>query len=321
MEGIHVALAAETLGYFMGIPITNTLVMSWIVVVLLISIAVTVGRRPTLVPSRMQIFLEMIITGVYDFMRETLENDKIARKYLPLLLTIFLFIATANLIEFTPGIGSIGFYKAEETIHIDAPVPTDIPVVATGAPTLTDPAHPVDIALAPTETHAEPAKIPMDTDVHAEVVTTDQSHDTVAEKEGHSAFIPLLRSMNTDLNVTLTLAIIAVIIIEFAGIAALGFFRYAGKFITFSSPLNFVVGLIELVSEISRLISFSFRLFGNIFAGEVLLGVVSFFVPYVLPSGLMAFELFVGVVQGAVFSLLILFFIKLAITDAHAEAH
>ena len=140
----------------------------------------------------------MVISYIHDFMRETLENDKVARKYLPLLVTIFLFIATANLIEFTPGIGSIGFF----------------------------------------------------------------------EKSGE--FIPLLRSVNTDLNVTLTLAIIAVIIIEFAGIATLGFFRYAGKFITFSSPLNFIVGIIELVSEVSRLISFSFRLFGNIFAGEVL---------------------------------------------------
>ena len=249
-SGIHVALSAETIATIAGIPITNTLLMSWAVVILLSVIAIVVGRKPSLIPSRMQIFLETVITGVHDFMRETLENDKVARTYLPLLATIFLFIATANLIEFTPGIGSIGFFR-----------------------------------------------------------------------EG-GEFVPLLRSMNTDLNVTLTLAILAVIVIEVAGVATLGFFRYAGKFINFSSPLNFVVGLIELVSEISRLISFSFRLFGNIFAGEVLLAVVSYFVPYILPSGLMAFELFVGVVQGAVFSLLILFFIKLAITDAHAaEAH
>jgi F-type H+-transporting ATPase subunit a len=245
-SGIHVALAAERLGTFLGIPITNTLIMSWIVMAILITLAFLATRRPQLVPSRLQLALEEIITAVHTFMRETLDNDKVARRYLPLLCTLFLFIATANLIEFTPGIGSITFWNGHESV-------------------------------------------------------------------------PLLRSMNTDLNVTLSLAIIVVIVIEIAGIVALGFWRYAGKFINFSSPINFVVGLIELVSEVSRLVSFSFRLFGNIFAGEVLLAVVTFFIPYILPSGLMAFELFVGVVQGAVFALLTLFFIKLAITEAHAE--
>ncbi|RJQ35387.1 ATP synthase F0 subunit A [Candidatus Parcubacteria bacterium] len=246
--GISVSLAAERLGHIAGIPITNTLLMSWVVMVILITVAFLVGRRIKLVPSRLQLFFEEVITYVHNFMRETLENDKVARRYLPLLLTLFLFIALANLLEFTPGIGhSIGFYQ-----------------------------------------------------------------------DGH--LVPLLRSMNTDLNVTLAFAIISVIVIEIAGVMALGFWRYAGKFLNFSSPVNFAVGLIELVSEVSRLVTFSFRLFGNIFAGEVLLAVVAFFVPYVLPAPLMAFELFVGVLQAAVFSLLTLFFIKLAITDMH-EAH
>ena len=245
-EGIHVSLAAEKLGDFFGIPITNTLVTSWIVIAILVSIAFIIGRSPKLIPSRFQILLEEIITYVHTFMRETLDNDVVARRYLPLLATLFLFIATSNLLEFTPGIGSIGFFEAG------------------------------------------------------------------------GEFVPLFRSVNTDLNVTLALAIIVVIVIEFAGIIALGFWRYAGKFINFTSPVNFIVGIIELVSEISRLVSFSFRLFGNIFAGEVLLAVATYFVPYVLPSGLMGFEMFVGFVQAAVFALLTLFFIKLAITDPHA---
>lgn len=252
MDGIHVVLSAEKLGTLWGIPITNTLITSWVVVAILVVTALVVGRRPALVPGRVQIILEEIITFVHDFMRETLENDKVARRYLPLLATIFLFIVTSNLLEFTPGIGSIGFTQNGE-------------------------------------------------------------------------FIPLFRSVNTDLNVTLTLAIISVIAIEVAGVAALGFFRYAGKFINVRGHsigerlLNFVVGIIELVSEISRLVSFSFRLFGNIFAGEVLLAVATFFAPYFVPIPLMGFEMFVGVIQAAVFALLTLFFIKLAITDPHAE--
>ena len=134
-------------------------------------------------------------------------------------------------------------------------------------------------------------------------------------------FVPLLRPVNTDLNVTLALAIIAVISIEVSGILALGVWRYGSKFFNFSSPLNFTVGLIEFVSELSRFISFSFRLFGNIFAGEVLLAVASYLMPYVLPVPLMAFETFVGVVQAAVFAMLTLFFIKLAIAEPHGASH
>jgi F-type H+-transporting ATPase subunit a len=133
--------------------------------------------------------------------------------------------------------------------------------------------------------------------------------------------VPLLRPVNTDLNVTLALAIIAVIAIEIIGIMALGVRRYASKFFNFSSPVNFIVGLIELVSELSRFISFSFRLFGNIFAGEVLIAVIVFFVPYILPVPLMVFETFIGIVQATVFAMLTLFFIKLARTPAHGEAH
>lgn len=132
--------------------------------------------------------------------------------------------------------------------------------------------------------------------------------------------VPLLRSVNTDLNMTLALTLVAVFVIEMAGMMTLGVFRYWNKFFTLSSPVSTVVGLIEFVGEIARVISFSFRLFGNIFAGEVLIAVVAFFVPYVLPVPLMAFEMFVGVVQAAIFTLLMLFFIKMAITDPH-EAH
>jgi F-type H+-transporting ATPase subunit a len=214
-----------------------------------------VGRNPKLIPGKLQLLLEDIVSYIKDFVSETLENEKVARRFLPLLITIFLFIAVSNLLEFVPGVGSIGFF-------------------------------------------------------------------------GDHGFSSLFRSVNTDLNFTLALAIISVVAIEIAGIATLGFFRYGGKFINFHGHgigeklLNFVVGIIELVSEVSRLVSFSFRLFGNIFAGEVLLAVAVFFAPYFIPVPLMAFEMFVGVVQGAVFALLTLFFIKLAITDAHAnEAH
>lgn len=238
-------LAPETLGTFYGVPITNTLLTSWVALAILIITAAILGSRLSYTPGRFQMLLESLVIYIRGFISETLEDDTWARRIFPLLITLFLFIATCNLIEFVPGVGSVGFF------------------------------------------------------------TTD-------------GFVPLLRSVNTDLNVTLALAIIVVVAIEICGIVAVGFWRYAGKFFNFSSPLNFVIGLIEFVSEMSRFVSFSFRLFGNIFAGEVLIAVATYFAPYIVPAPLMAFETFVGFVQAAVFALLTLFFVKLAIADPHA---
>jgi F-type H+-transporting ATPase subunit a len=133
----------------------------------------------------------------------------------------------------------------------------------------------------------------------------------------HHHLIPLLYPGSTDLNITIGLAIVAFVTIEVAGVLAIGVWKYAGKFINFRSPMGFVLGLIELISELARLVSFSFRLFGNIFAGKTLLLVTMFFVPYILPVPIYAYELFVGLIQAAVFAILTLFFIKLAIEEPH----
>ncbi|MCK9345201.1 MAG: F0F1 ATP synthase subunit A [Candidatus Pacebacteria bacterium] len=244
-ESIHIALAAEQIGTFMGIPVTNTLLMSLIVSLLLITLAIVVRKKLSLIPGRLQTLVETLFVGILDYMSETLEDKKLARQIFPLVLTIFLFIFTANIIEFTPGIGSIGW------------------------------------------THPE------------------------------GEFTPLLRSMNTDLNTTLALTLIVFVVIEVVGVATLGFLRYGKKFVNLSSVLGFMVGIIELFSEVARLVSYSFRLFGNIFAGEVMILVIQHFVPMVLPVPIMLFEVFVGFIQAAIFALLTLFFVKMAITEAH----
>mgnify|MGYP001558098641 CR=1 FL=1 len=141
---------------------------------------------------------------------------------------------------------------------------------------------------------------------------------SIGIEEGHH-FTPLLRSPASDLNFTLALAIISFLTIEITGVLTLGLLKYGGKFVNFRSPVDFAVGLIELVSNLGRLISFSFRLFGNIFAGEVMILVAAFFLPYFLPVPLMAFEVFVGFIQAVVFAMLTLFFIKLAVMEPHGE--
>lgn len=136
-------------------------------------------------------------------------------------------------------------------------------------------------------------------------------------------FVPLLRPASTDLNVTLSLAIISYLVVELTGIVVLGFLKYGSKFVNFKGgALGLLIGLIEFVSNLARLISFSFRLFGNIFAGGVLIALAVGFLPVILPVPVMLFETFVGLVQAAIFALLTLAFIKIAITEPHAvEAH
>ena len=131
----------------------------------------------------------------------------------------------------------------------------------------------------------------------------------------NQGLIPFFYHPATDLNISIGFAIVAFFTIELAGILSIGIVKYGKKFINFSSPLNFLIGIIELISELARLVSFSFRLFGNIFAGKVLILVVIFFLPYVVPVPLIGFELFVGFIQAFIFAILTLFFIKVAITE------
>lgn len=135
--------------------------------------------------------------------------------------------------------------------------------------------------------------------------------------------IPIFRGATADLNVTLSLAIISFLVIEISGIAVLGFLKYGSKFVNFKGgAMGVAVGLLELIGNLARLISFSFRLFGNIFAGEILVAVAAAFLPLFLPVPVMLFESFVGLLQAAIFALLTLAFIQLAIAEPHGgEAH
>lgn len=143
--------------------------------------------------------------------------------------------------------------------------------------------------------------------------TVGVAHTTA---EGHATIIPFLRSTSADLNFTLALSLITVITVQFTGIAALGLFKYGKKFLIspFHKPygIGTVVGILELVSELGKIISFTFRLFGNVFAGEVLLTVMLHLVPYFLPLPFMFLEVFVGFIQAVVFAMLTLVFLKMA---------
>jgi F-type H+-transporting ATPase subunit a len=268
-EGIHIVLKADQIGTVFGIPITNTMLMGWVTMLLLAGLAYAVGHRLTKIPGKLQTFFEMIFSFVLDYLAEVLESKKLATRFLPLIATLFLFILLGNWLELVPGVESV-------TIEAPAAEAAPLPIV-----------DPLGHVIPPSEHSAE--------------VTS----------------VPLFKPVTTDLNVTLALAIISFIVIEVVGFTTLGVGGHLSKFFNFKSVMGFFVGLIELVSELVRLVSFSFRLFGNMFAGVTLIGVAMFFVPYVLPVPLMLYEVFVGIIQASIFALLTLFFIKLAMTEAH----
>ena len=242
MAPIHISLKAENISYLLGIPISNSLITTWLVMIFLILLSMITYSKLTLIPGYLQLVMEMLIGGLHSLFKEILE-DKVD-KYFPYLITIFIFIIFLNWSGILPGVGTIGIYVEEEE------------------------------------------------------------------------FIPFFRAGTADLNMTFALALLTVVYVQYAGISSLGI-KYLSKFFNITNPLNFVVGILELISEISRVISFAFRLFGNIFAGEVLLTVIGFLVPLLAPIPFLGLELFVGFIQALVFAMLSAVFFTLA--TAHAE--
>jgi F-type H+-transporting ATPase subunit a len=251
---MNISLAAEPIFKLGSFSVTNSLLMSWVVLLFLMVLALKIKIGLKVIPRGLQNMVEYVFELFLGLIDGVTQNRQQSRKFFPLVVTIFLFVILVNWLGIVPGLGTVGIYE---------------------------------------------------------------------EHQGQRVLIPFIRAASADLNFTLALAIISVLTVQISGIAAIGFFKYVGKF--FISPFKkpyFVgtfVGVLESISEAAKLISFSFRLFGNIFAGEVLLTVTLFLVPYLIPLPFLALEIFVGFVQALVFSILTLVFMKMA-TMAH-EIH
>lgn len=248
---MHISLAAEHIFTIFGMPITNTLLMSWIAMAVLILISVLATRKLRLIPKGIQNFVEAIIEFILDFISQITGDRKEAEKFFPLVTTIFVFILLSNWMGLIPGVGTIGFF---EVAHAGS---------------------------------------------------------------NEQVFVPLFRSTNSDLNMTLALAIVSVLATQIFGIITIGFFKHLGKYISFKNPGLTFAGILEAITEAVKILSFSFRLFGNIFAGEVLLVVVGVLIPFIAPLPFMLLELFVGFIQALIFAMLTLVFLKIAVSEAH----
>ena len=249
---MNISIAAEPIFHIGSFPVTNTILVTLVLSLIIIAASYILKNKISLVPRGFQNIVESVLEALLNLVDSVTQDHRQSKKFFPLVATIFIFVILTNWVEVVPGLGTIGI---REELH------------------------------------------------------------------GKEVLVPFIRSGAADLNLTLALAIVSVMAAQILGIAAIGFGKYAQKF--FVSPLHkpyFVgtfVGILEIISEVAKLISFSFRLFGNVFAGEVLLVVIAGLIPYVVPLPFYFLEIFVGFIQAFVFAILTLVFLKVATVESH----
>lgn len=311
----HVSLSGEPI--FSNGPqwLTNSMLTTFLVDIFLIVMAFFATRGMKMVPGGLQNFMEMVLEYLLGMSEGIAGKD--ARKYFPWVVTIFLFVIISNWSGLIPGVGSIGMYHTledhtEDVQHEEAPAGEDVPATEE-APAEDDHGFRLDGQLAMAD---------------GNLILTESSAieaAPAAAEEGHAKFVPFFRAPSADLNVTFALALVTMITVQVFGVQALGI-GYFGKFFVWNGPniymklLNAFVGILELISEFARVIAFGFRLFGNVFAGEVMLATMAFLIAFLLPLPFYMLEIFVGLVQALVFMMLALVFFSMS-TQSHDHEH
>ncbi len=238
-------LAAQTLAHLGPLPLTNTLLHTFLVDGVVVSLALTLKKQIKLIPGTLQNIFELVVESLYDLTLSI--SPKNAKAIFPWFGSLFLFLLIANWSALLPGFGTIGF-------------------------------------------------------------TT---------KNG---FIPLLRSAASDLNLTLALALIATVATHYLAIKTVGIKSHILRYVSLN-PIFMFVGLLEIISIFTNIISLSFRLFGNIFAGEVVLSTISNMFAFFLPLPFISLEIIVGLVQALVFSILTMAFMAILTTPHEGGEH
>lgn len=316
--GLHISLSAEPVFHIGGLIITNSILTSLIVSILLILFAITVSLnlQKKTKPAGLQNFAEFIIEALYGLVHSVTNDKQKTSVFFPFVASFFLFIIMNNYLGLIPGVGTIGFLENPNTEIINEQTQDEhsnllIPQVQAETHVTTENIKPT----AGDEPTVVDEKMNEQQILDQEVTPTEEQI-TQTEHSGPK-FVPLFRAGTADLNTTIALALTSMFMVQFFGIKFLGL-KYFKKFFDFSNPINAYVGVLELVSEFAKIISFAFRLFGNIFAGEVLLAVIGFLVPVIAPMPFYGLELFVGFIQALVFAMLSLVFFNMA-TQGHSD--
>lgn len=314
----HIQLSAENVTgpLIDGFAITNTMLATWVTILVLTILAFFATRRMAMVPRGLQNLVESAIEAFLN-LAQGIAGPERARRFFPLVMTIFLFIVTSNWLGILPGFGTIGRIEtAEHVIEHETKAAHD----KGKNPDLQD----INLIRFNGDSVAV---VPFG----SEPITAAQyENEKLPEGQRAGLLVPFLRSANTALNTTLAIALVAMFLVQFWGIKSLGFFSYTSKFFNFrrllkGNPMGIIdaiVGGLELVSEFARIMSFTFRLFGNIFAGEVLLVAMAFLIPL---GGIiwifLGLELFVGFIQAFIFAMLVLVFAVMATTAHESSEH
>lgn len=278
--------------------ITNSLVTSWIVIIVITVICLIGLQNMKMYPGPLQNVLEFMYEGIYT-LTENVAGPEHVKKFFFIPATIFVYVLVSNWIALFPGFPLIGFGVCESHHHEKAAAETEIE----------------------------------DDESHHEESSHGSSKWWVTCEAGEHV-VPIIRSPSADLNNTLSLALITQIAAQVFGIMALGVTGYFGKFFLFSkltsaksagemamSVIDVLVGLLEFLSEFIKVVAYTFRLYGNIFAGEVTVMILTFFVPLVLALPMLGFEIFVGFIQAFVFYILSVAFYTMAVSSHGEEAH
>jgi F-type H+-transporting ATPase subunit a len=298
-----------------GAWMTNTILATLLTDVILILIAIGIYRsikKGNLVPKGIHNAFEAIFEYLYNSVEGA--TGKWARKVIPLVVTIFLIIFIANMIKLVPGFESIGYLEEAHKGYAYGPVK----LFSIGSYNV----YTLDKAQRSVVSNENNSTETPDSE--------GTTHET-AELCTACHVIPFLRGSATDLNFTIALAVIAVVMTQVYGVWALGP-GYFSKFFQIGrlvkggvfGIIDFAVGFLELILEFAKILSFSFRLFGNIFAGALLLSIIGALLPVLIPPGLYLFEVFFGIIQAYVFFLLATMFISMAVVSHHGdekEAH
>jgi F-type H+-transporting ATPase subunit a len=316
---LHVELAAETLFHIGPIPVTNSMLMMFIVMGLLVLVGSLIARRLQMVPGRTQGVVELIVEFLLGLVEGT-AGKRLGRRIFPLVGALFIFIIFSNWTGLLPGVGTIGYYKEAEEGHASAPLEV--------AQLPSDQSAPVNAA-AQSEHEGEGTATADEHSGEDDVVVTEGQDATIAddhaeEEEHEEVLVPYFRAPNADLNMTLAMALLAFGVVQVAGVRAHGF---VGRIKHMADPP--MLFPIELISELSRIVSLSARLFGNVFAGEVLLAVMYAMaesikiavIPLAFPVVFLFLELLFGSIQALVFALLTLIYITLASAGGHGDEH
>lgn len=294
--------------------ITNSLVTSWIVIIVITVICLIGLQNMKMYPGPLQNILEFMYEGIYT-LTENVAGPEHVKKFFFIPATIFVYVLVSNWIALFPGFPLIGVGICE--------YPPDNHHKAASGTEQADGSH----------------------SSHEVAAETEEGHHSSHEVDEHGGnwwttckpgqhVVPFLRSPSADLNNTLSLALITQIAAQVFGIMALGVTGYFGKFFLFGkltsaksagemamSVIDVLVGLLEFLSEFIKVVAYTFRLYGNIFAGEVTVMILTFFVPLVLALPMLGFEIFVGFIQAFVFYILSVAFYTMAVSSHGEEAH